>query len=367
MRKYLLFVCTLFVTLFVGCTQNDIDHSMVTYDGPRLYAHIEEEENSRVQLNAYLKTVWNHGDEIVVVGDQRVESWIFNGEDGSRNAQFSLDYRYSNYYDIDFDDHLYAQYPLDNHAGMGTFSNGTPAMFLYVLDYQEYTKDSYDPKSNNMVGESEDGSNFYFKNMLGYLRVSIAGSGDVKNITLKGNNNEIVAGIRYYALPDTSVSDWDDETSKSIVLDCGDGVTLGSKPTDFYFALAPTTFTKGINIEVEMSNGIIYAKSTTNRINVERNTLVPMQTLEIDSNLEWQSVIVTYNEKEVTAPTIEGKSSLFGYLYWGDDTRDSINSESSHVYYDNQATHTLTIEVIDATVVEFSDCFGITDIDLSNF
>ena len=116
MRKYLLFVCTLFVTLFVGCTQNDIDHSMVTYDGPRLYAHIEEEEeNSRVQLNAYLKTVWNHGDEIVVVGDQRVESWIFNGEDGSRNAQFSLDYRYSDYYDIDFDDHLYAQYPLEHH------------------------------------------------------------------------------------------------------------------------------------------------------------------------------------------------------------------------------------------------------------
>ena len=62
-----------------------------------------------------------------------------------------------------------------------------------------------------------------------------------------------------------------------------------------------------------------------------------------------------------------GASSLFGYLYWGDDTRDSINSESSHVYYDNQATHTLTIEVIDATVVEFSDCIGITDIDFSNF
>lgn len=366
MRKALLLTCTLFAILFVGCTQNDIDHSMVTSDGPRLYAHIEEETDSRVQLNTNLKTVWNHGDEILVLGDQRLESWVFNGADGSRNAQFDFNFA-DDYYDVDFSDRLYAHYPLNNHGGMGIFEDGTPALFLYVLDYQEYTKGSYDPKSNNMIGESEDGSHFYFKNMLGYLRISLVGEGAVKSITLSGNNDEYIAGLRYYALPDTSLSDWYDEVYTSIVLDCGNGVALSSEPTDFYFALAPTTFDDGINIEVEMSDGTISYRSTTKFINVARNTIVPMQTLNIDGNLEWQSVMVTYNAKEITAPTIEGTSSLFGYIYWGDDTNDSINSESSHVYYDNQTTHTLTIEVINATAVEFSDCSGITDIDFSNF
>ena len=366
MKKSKLWLCTLVALFLAGCTYSDIDSSMVTDDTPTIYARMESEE-SRVELNSEVKSVWTNGDRIMVYGDDLLEEWRYDGETGKRYATFKRITQYVSYDELNFDGNTYAHYPADNYEGLGMFDSGHPALFLNIKSEQTYHKDSFDPASNNMIGTTENGKDFYFKNLLGYLRLSITGVGDVKSIKLSGNNNEIIAGMRYYAFDDTSRGDWYDLESTSITLDCGDGVALSDTPRQFYFALMPTTFEKGITVEIALANGTTLPKSTANRIEISRNTIVPMQDFAI-SNASWQTVSVTYQDVEyVTAPIFQDKDNVVGYLYWGDDTSSLIGSTTSHLYDDGETEHTVTIKTLNANTIEFSNCEGMTDIDFTNF
>ena len=220
-----------------------------------------------------------------------------------------------------------------------------------------------------MLGTSENGRDFFFNNLNGYLRLSLTGEGTVKSIKLQGNNGEIVAGTRYYGFNNISFTNWYENTSKFITLNCPEGVKLSDKPTQFYFSLAPMTFESGININVEFEDGETIPKSTSKSITINRNTIVPMQNVKLNTNIDWQYALITYKDTEsITAPQIYSNGSgVTGYIYWGDDTYSVANSTSSYVYTDGEDTHTVTVKVTDASAIEFNDCSNITSVDFSNF
>ena len=73
--------------------------------------------------------------------------------------------------------------------------------------------------------------------------------------------------------------------SKSII-DCGeDGVELSASkesPTEFIFALPPTTFSKGFTISVTNEFDKVYEQSTTKNVVVGRSKMVPFSAIEIE-------------------------------------------------------------------------------------
>lgn len=367
MRKLLYGVYLLFVAFIWGCTQDSIEESIYRDDAPKIYAYTDADDGSRVELNSNTKTVWTAGDQILVMGDSQFEAWQFTGKTGDRYGEFTRVTTYKNWGDV-FGGKHYATYPIFNYIQIG-YLNNEFVFTAEVKNEQEYHKDSFDPASNLMLGTSENGRDFYFNNLNGYLRLSLTGEGTVKSIKLQGNNGEIVAGTRYYGFNNISFTDWYEKTSKQITLNCPEGVKLSDKPTQFYFSLAPMTFENGINIDVEFEDGETIPKSTSKSITINRNTIVPMQNVKLNTNIDWQYALITYKDTEsITAPQLYSNGSgVTGYIYWGDDTYSVANSTSSYVYTDGEDTHTVTVKVTDASAIEFSDCSNITSVDFSNF
>ena len=159
---------------------------------------------------------------------------------------------------------------------------------------QTYLANSYGLDGNIMISSSEY-NQFALKSVCGWLKVQLTGNGEaVKSVTLKGNNGEQVAGEIYINSADATCvlaaenglsSDdsiaggnlvFDDTILTEVVLNCGEGVTLGSTAKAFYIALPPQTFEKGLTIDIEATNGSKMTKSTSNAIVIERNTIQPM-------------------------------------------------------------------------------------------
>ena len=109
----------------------------------------------------------------------------------------------------------------------------------------------------------------------------------VKSITLKGNNDEKLAGnstiTPIYGQDPTIVMANNARTS--ITLDCGEGVKIGSTEetaTAFWIVVPPTTFEEGLTITVTEIDGESFTKSTSNAVVVERNIIKPMAAFEVE-------------------------------------------------------------------------------------
>ena len=153
----------------------------------------------------------------------------------------------------------------------------------------------------------------------------------VKKVTLKGNNGEQVAGEIYVNTADaTSIlaaemgfsSDHtqvggtmieDDTILTEVTLNCGEGVALGSESTAFYIALPPQEFSKGLTLKVLYADGTTMTKSTSNSIEIARNTILPMSTLYYDGNVPpVYELAYTTNDGEPLDPlTTEGFGANF--------------------------------------------------------
>ena len=369
MRKILLFA--LLATLGVSCVQDSVEEqrSNIVADN-KIYASIGDlEADTRVELNSSKQTVWTEGDQITVFHSKDVEVWGFDGKTGDRSGSFSYlaSYNYQNS-NIDYKNKYYALYLAD--LIIAYYNDGTPAFSTTVPSVQYYKEQSYGLNTNAMLGVSNDGKTYKFKNLMSYIRLSLTGDKVVKSITLSDNSTtpSAIAGSMYVNI-DGSVL-WNtsqDNHTDTIILDCGDGVQLSSMPTDFYFTLPPVELSGGISVVVTFDDGTIFPKSTTNSIILERNTIQPMRTFDTSGDVDWQNVVIQHSGEWVSFPWLYGSSAITGYVYWGDGYMSALNSAEKYVYYDGELEHTITIESQSALQFSMESCAGVSEIDFSNF
>ena len=363
MRKFTLL--TLLVIGFTACTQNTIDEaSNIKKNVKQIYATFEED--TRVELNENKKTVWTEGDKIVLYANGRHEAWGFMGKTGDRGGSFSYLGYYTSVPEFDFGDKCFAFYSCDNYGGFAYFTDtGEPAIFHYVRAEQQYKPKTYDPLSNAMIGVSDDGKNFTFRNLMGHLRLSLTGDKCVEKITLRGNQNEILNGVRYVKYDDTDVSNWYSDYTAITTLTCN-GVQLTDKPTEFYFTLSPTLFNGGISVEVFFTDGTMYPIKTTNAVLIERNHIQPMATVDTGS-VEWQTITIQHRGTTAHTPVLKRLSNMVSYTYWGDGYMTDYNIDSSYVYTDGVEEHEIVVKSQNATYLYLGSCEGISEIDLTKF
>ena len=303
MKRFLLFA--LAVLLAASCTQSQTDELIgVQSTLPKTLSVGFENDESRVQLLAG-KSVWNANDCISVFYKSFNNlKWRFLGETGDRSGDFKL---------------------VDGSTGAQTM-NSTMIAYPYATTYrintedlslvamlpatQHYLYDSYGLGENLMVANCEF-TTFTLRNVCGWLKVQLTGNGqEVTKLTLKGNNNEQIAGLIHVNTKDASSILASEQTTSSessdisgnllfdnsiiteVSLDCSEGVLLSSDPTSFYIALPPQNFDDGITINIECANSDNVTISTTQKITIERNHIQPMSPYSL------------YEEEEVTPGTI---------------------------------------------------------------
>lgn len=305
MKRFFLFA--LVATVFAACS-TDPTQDLAPEIPDTLTVSFDEE--TRVQLDAECKTVWNADDLVsVFYRSDANDCWRFMGETGDRTGL--LVSKTSNEPTITTNE-VVAVYPYN--AGY-CIDASDKTLSVRIPATQRYENGSYGIGANIMVSTGT-GRDISLKSVCGWIKLQLTGSGKVTKVTLRGNDDEQIAGLATVNYADYSLSLIADglgnaaadgevggtlvndrDYVREITLDCGEGVALNADtPTAFYFVLAPQTFEKGITITAMCDDGTRMTKSTSNSITVERNHIVPMETIEYESTY---SVGDLYNENGV--------------------------------------------------------------------
>lgn len=269
MRRVIFFA---FITaLFTACTAEFTEE--IAPIAPQTL-QVSFEEDSRIHLNEYGKTVWNANDKVSVFYRSYVnEYWKYSGETGSTSGHLVNQGNAS----TETTKRIVAVYPYNED-----YTLSETALSLTIPEHQTYAVNSYGLGDNIMVGVTSE-YNIWFRNIFGFLRLSLTGDKIIKSIEIKGNNNESLAGAATIDLQSLEITF--KQGSTLLTIDCGDGIQLTDIPKTFHFALAPQKFTKGITVTLLCNDGEKIVESTSKSVNIQRNHILPMANLDHSSPL----------------------------------------------------------------------------------
>ena len=299
--------------MFAACSKDTAKDLANAKPIDKFYATIADND-SRAQLDEKCRTVWSAGDSISVFNKTTGnECWRFTGKTGDTSGEFIK---------VGGDagepiNEVVAIYPYNVWSTIhNDYTEWSPiiqgdSVRTAVPVTQKYVKDSFGGGGCIMVARGKT-DELPFRNVMGWIRLSLTGTNTIKSIVLYGYNNEILAGVATIGedlgvqmtpntiippvavnpdIPvsggaeltasDNGVATQDKEDYKAIVLDCGEGVQLTAEPTDFYIAVVPQTFSKGFCVNIIDSENQMASFATNKSVTIERNHIVPMKAIEV--------------------------------------------------------------------------------------
>ena len=255
-------------------------------------ASLEQPTETRVYADKNLHLHWSAEDRVSIFGGTtRNQLFQFTGKTGDDAGVFNK---------VVTEDagtanpipHAVSVYPYRKNTAI---SSGE-VLTVNLPAVQPYVPDTFAPEANTMVAVSKD-NNLLYKNVGGFLVFQLYGyEASVASITLKGNNNEHIAGEATVTMPLDGVPAVKmtlDATSQ-ITLACETPVKLGLTEEEcvpFWFAIPPMSFSKGFTIVVHDYLGGTFEYSTSQSITIDRNKLTRMPPMEV-------TIHVTFEDKK---------------------------------------------------------------------
>lgn len=288
MRKYLYSFIALGALLYTSCSTEMPEETISqTREIPQSIV-VNFESDTRVHLEGG-KTTPTVGDLFYVFNKiNHCDTYIYNGntnEDGKAIIEFRDTTGYTQHTAMDKLVIIYNESQPELYVNNGSPTTAT----VVVKSSQKYTKDSYAISAAPMVSVSDDNGSVMFKNICGWVKLSLTGNGEtIKKIEFSGNNNE---GLAFGSNPPTKIDVNDlsvysvghpfkkltmtfDNDNKE---DNWDTATLSSTPTDFYFSMPPVEFTNGFTVKITCTDGTEMTKSTSKKIKINRNEIQAME------------------------------------------------------------------------------------------
>ena len=280
--------------LLIGCTDAELKELRgINYlNGiPECVKASFDSEQSRIELNDALQTVWTKGDAVSVFYNSDANNrFLYVGQTGEQSGHLERDTANAG----NAMDGIVAIYPYSAEYELNTASHSVE---ISLAAEQHYRKGSYGLGENILVynGNSD---NFFFSNVCGWLRLQLSGAERVSRVTLRGNNGEVLAGnaLLDYKTLDMKLAA---EGAKQLTIDCGkEGVLLKpTEVTEFYFVVAPQSFSRGITVEITFENETTITKSTSKSLTITRNHIQPMKVIDTlieGLDIETMPLITTY-------------------------------------------------------------------------
>jgi len=277
--KNTLWMSILLALLVSGCSQEEMLKHTSSASGGRVFTTSFENDESRTYLEDGKYSRWTEGDRISLFDASTLNNqYLFAGDTGDSGGTFFMLSKPEGTGTTLATN--YAVYPYDKD--MTISSKGTITLTLPSI--QHYAENSYGLGDNTMVAvtENTDDTFLSFKNVGGCFKLQLYGDDvTVKSITLKGNNDEKIAGkatitAAYDKAPVVTMAD---DAATSITLDCGKGIKMGTtedEATTFWIVVPPTIFSKGITVMVRDFGNKVFSQSTDKELVIERNVVKPM-------------------------------------------------------------------------------------------
>ncbi len=248
-------------SLFASCKKNENNNG--TASGKGFKALTEQDGNGRTYLDG-VDVKWSTGDQIKVYNGE--ETRVFGLTEGENSTSGSFNTSNGQLYD--YSGPFSAAYPSSQVTSMGnaTASFSVPAT-------QTFKAGSFGEGAMPMVAYSTD-QTLAFKNLFGGLCFPLYGDNlTVKKVVLTTEANEALWGTFDVTISTSegdptlgAISNGDATAMKSVTLDCGDGIQLGTtaaSATEFYIMVPPGTLEAGFTVTAYNENDIaIFTKST---------------------------------------------------------------------------------------------------------
>ena len=318
--KNSLWISFLLALLVSGCSQEDMFRNQPSVPEGRVFTTSFEGSESRTYLDGKL-SYWTEDDCISLFdGNTQNLQYKFDGKTGDNSGTFSIVGKPSDTGNLLTAN--YAIYPYDKEMKIST--EGVITATLPAK--QSYVPNSYGLGANTMVAVTQaiDDTFLTFKNVGGYIKLQLYGNNvTVKSITLKGNNNEKIAGkaaITPIYDQDPTIDMTDDATG-SITLDCGKGIKLGSTAetaTAFWMVLPPTIFEKGITVTVYDVTGKMFIQTTAKKLEIKRNMVKPMAAVEAKPDVPYLTFVAGSSQKLTMSKAVENLEYSVGGGTWSE-------------------------------------------------
>ena len=303
MMKRLIVSCLVSLTI-IGCQQQLIgpEDSNRNNIVAEFVAEVEKFDSAslvRTSMNEDRAVVWSSGDQLAIFqGCSLADKYqVKEAFVGSTNATFSIvkdengatDGDFSAGTEIEFDTNI-AIYPYVSDLVCNPVYDGDEVSAykitnISVPSVQTYSANSFPEGAFIMtavtIGKKDH--KLKFSNVGGTLKLQLTGTSTIKTIELQGNADEALSGNAIVTVyPDNSVPKitMASNASKTVTLDCGDGVQLNENtPTIFMIALPPTAFATGFTATITDIQGKV-GLLTTNKANpVKRSSIKSMPTM----------------------------------------------------------------------------------------
>ena len=265
-----------------GCQQELVDPDAVESDALKVFATIEDADDTKTSLNDR-EVYWTSGDRIAVFMNKtlRKRFEVSSESVGTKEGTFLYDSDYIVTGKSVAISNNVAYYPFCEvtcavSGSTYTLSNVT------IPTTQDYAPASFGQGASPMVAVTADTDDldFAFRNLCGVLAFQLKGSGTVRSITVEGNSDEILSGkatvtASFGKNPEISLLP---DGSKTVTLDCGEtGVALqNDTPTSFYIVLPPVAFDNGFTVTVTDAAGATKEYSTTKKNAILRSGILRM-------------------------------------------------------------------------------------------
>lgn len=302
-RGYLPVLCFL---LMAGCQKSEQADATKDIDICRYSSTMELfDGNTKTSMTPDRQVVWSKGDYISIFqGSTIADKFQVNDScEGTGYGDFTLVPADNTESGMALPANI-AVYPYQDGLSCSISDDGTSYVvsnFTYPST-QQYRQGSFPDDAFVMVAvtSSVSDKSFRFRNVSGGLHLQFCGTSKVKSIKLEGNNDEPLAGnASITAFPGDVVPSIEmlDNSSKSILLDCGDGIQLDpSIPVDFIMSVPPTIFKEGFTVTVTDTDGKEMPVRATVTNEVIRSSLLTMPVISIQNEQnpdEESSVVLT--------------------------------------------------------------------------
>ena len=239
------------------------------------------------------RVLWCNNDHVSIFRGRNVndEYKVKDGQSGKTTTTFvwANDGEFSAGSEDTFDANI-AYYPYGSIEYVG--SNGNHALSVTIPNTQRYVKGSFGEGSLPMiaVSSSKSDNSLAFKNVFGLLKLQLKSADEtvpIKEIVIKGNNNEKLSGdatVNCSANGEPTIS-FNSNAGNSITLECNNTTINATTATDFWIALPPVTFSKGITVEIITSVAPV-EKKTSAPLTITRSKVKPMEELVIKVDME---------------------------------------------------------------------------------
>ena len=263
--------------------------------------------NTKVYADENMQVLWNENDRISVFNKTTYNyQYQFTGEDGDNYGSFE-EIPVTGLISGNNLTNIYAVYP---YSKSNKVNNAGTAITMTLPAEQNYKANSFGIGANAMIAVTDN--NFLaFKNVGGYLSLRLYGNNvSIASISIKGNNNEKIAGKASIAVSTSTVpvTTMDNSATDEITLVCDPPVQLGTTAenyTDFWFVIPPVTFSNGFTITVTDALGGTFVKSTTKSFTVTRNQMDWMNPLKVEIEYDEENTFVPFEDANFKAYCVE--------------------------------------------------------------